>query len=145
MVRWEGLLSHVARHLEGVEARDLTRWFETNFYDRRPEVTGPIERPKPFLVHGYRVAARVAEKKAVKTVLPGPVTFARLSRDRHYTGTQSLCLAAAAAPDDAEWRSLTVDFRADGKLHSRPLLAEPTLGLAVYPAIAAARWWPRRP
>jgi 5-methyltetrahydropteroyltriglutamate--homocysteine methyltransferase len=120
MVRWEGLLSHVARHLEGVEARDLTRWFETNFYDRRPEVTGPIERPKPFLVHGYRVAARVAEKKAVKTVLPGPVTFARLSRDRHYGGLDKLARAVAAALADE-----VADLAAAGATHFQ--LDEPML------------------
>jgi 5-methyltetrahydropteroyltriglutamate--homocysteine methyltransferase len=97
MVRWEGLLSHVARHLEGVEARDLTRWFETNFYDRRPEIHGPLERPAPFLVHGYGIAAHVAEKVPVKTVLPGPVTFARLARDLHYGSPVKVARATAAA------------------------------------------------
>jgi len=120
LVRWEGLLSHVARHLEGVEARDLTRWFETNFYDRRPEVVGPIERPKPFLVHGYRVAAQVAEKKHVKTVLPGPVTFARLSRDRHYGSLAKLARAVAAALADE-----VADLVAAGATHFQ--LDEPML------------------
>jgi 5-methyltetrahydropteroyltriglutamate--homocysteine methyltransferase len=73
----------VAKHLDGVAPRDLVRWFDTNFYDRRPEVTGPIRRKGPFLVHDYEVAAAVG-KKPVKVVLPGPVTFARLAKDLHY-------------------------------------------------------------
>jgi len=96
LVRWEGLLSHVARHLDGVEPRDLARWFETNFYDRRPEVVGEIRRAAPFLVHDYRVAASVA-LTPVKMVLPGPVTFARLSRDRHYHDRAALARAVADA------------------------------------------------
>ena len=83
MVRWEGPLSHVARHLDGLEARDLVRWFDTNFYDRRPVAVGKVWRPTAFLVRDYEVAAGVAEKP-VKVVLPGPVCFARLSGDLHY-------------------------------------------------------------
>lgn len=96
MVRWEGPLSHVARHLSGVEPKDLVRWFDTNFYDRRPEVTGAIGWVEPFLVHDYSVAAAVG-KKLVKVVLPGPVTFARLSTDRHYRDLGALARDLAAA------------------------------------------------
>ena len=99
MVRWEGLLSRVARHLDGVEPRDLARWFETNFYDRRPEVVGEIRRAAPFLVHDYRVAESVA-LTPVKMVLPGAVTFARLSRDRHYDDRGALARAVADALAD---------------------------------------------
>lgn len=104
-VRWEGPLSHVARKLDGFEVKDLSRWFETNFYDRRPEVVGPIRRTHPFLVHDYEVAASVSQTRPVKMVLPGPVTFARLSRDRHYGKLESFVsdLAEALA---AETRDL---------------------------------------
>jgi 5-methyltetrahydropteroyltriglutamate--homocysteine methyltransferase len=96
MVRWEGPLSHVARHLRGTEPRDLVRWFDTNFYDRRPEVTGPVGWERPFLVHDYEVASAVGNKP-VKVVLPGPVTFARLSADRHYGDLRALATDVAAA------------------------------------------------
>ncbi len=96
LVRWEGLLSHVARHLEGAQPRDLGRWFETNFYDRRPEVAGPLRRARPFLVHDYQVAQAVTDKP-VKVVLPGAVTFARLARDRHYGRLEALARAVAEA------------------------------------------------
>lgn len=99
MIRWEGLLSRVARHLDGVEPRDLARWFETNFYDRRPEVVGEIRRAAPFLVHDYRVAESVA-LTPVKMVLPGAATFARLARDRHYEDRAALARAVADALAD---------------------------------------------
>ena len=96
LVRWEGPLSHVARHLNGLEAHDLVRWFDTNFYDRRPEAVGPISRKDPFLVRDYQVASEVTQKP-VKVALPGPVTFARLSRDRHYGSIGALARAVAEA------------------------------------------------
>ena len=72
---------------------------------------GPIERKTPFLLHGYEVATGVADKP-VKTVLPGPVTFARFSRDRHYADREALArimqtLAARSADilaDGRDWR-----------------------------------------
>jgi 5-methyltetrahydropteroyltriglutamate--homocysteine methyltransferase len=96
MVRWEGPLSHVARHLRGMEPRDLVRWFDTNFYDRRPAIVGEVGHDGPFLVHDYAVAAAVG-KKPVKVVLPGAVTFARLSRDLHYRDLAALARAIASA------------------------------------------------
>jgi 5-methyltetrahydropteroyltriglutamate--homocysteine methyltransferase len=105
MVRWEGPLSHVAHHLEGLEARDLTRWFDTNFYDRRPDIVGTIRRRAPFLVRDYEVAKATAEKP-VKVVLPGAVTFARLSRDLHYgkLAPAAEALADALAEEVADLR-----------------------------------------
>jgi 5-methyltetrahydropteroyltriglutamate--homocysteine methyltransferase len=103
-VRWEGPLSHVARHLTGLEATDLVRWFDTNFYDRRPVAVGPVRYVEPFLVHDYRVAVEVSPKIPVKVVLPGPVSFARLATDRHYGRLDAFAidLAAALAGEVAE-------------------------------------------
>ena len=97
LIRWEGPLSHLAKHLDGLEARDLVRWFDTNFYDRRPEVVGPVRHTHPFLVHDYEAAATVSQRLPVKVVLPGPVTFARLSTDRHYGKLPDFALALADA------------------------------------------------
>ena len=94
MVRWDGPLSHLVRHLDGLDSRGLRRWFDTNFYDRRVAVVGEIRRPGPFLVHDYRVAEDVAQKP-VKTALPGPVTFARLAIDGHYGDPERLAEALA--------------------------------------------------
>ena len=78
MIAWDGPLSHVATHLEGMRTAELFRWFDTNFYDRRPEVVGEIRRDRAFLRHDYEVAAAVSTARPVKPVLPGPVTTARM-------------------------------------------------------------------
>jgi 5-methyltetrahydropteroyltriglutamate--homocysteine methyltransferase len=64
MVRWAGPLSHLAHHLDGLATDGLTRWFDTNFYDRRVVVTGPIARRGPFLVEHYGAREAVAEALA---------------------------------------------------------------------------------
>jgi hypothetical protein len=58
---------------------------------------------------------------------------AGLTRERCYRGTQSLCLEAAAAAGDADWRYLVLEFEADAKIHTRPLLTDPTVGVACFP------------
>lgn len=70
---------------------------------------------------------------------------AELTRERCYTGTQSLRLEAQAGEGDDDWRSLLLDFKADSKMHGRPLLSEATIGLALFleppPAPADAEAW----
>lgn len=95
MVRWEGPLSHLVPHVSGLALGPLSRWFDTNFYDRQVRVVGPLARRGPFLVHDFEVAREVAQRSPVKTVFPGPVTFARLASDRHYADRAALALALA--------------------------------------------------
>ena len=97
MIGWEGPYSHLARHLQGLEPGGLFRWFDTNLYDYRVQVVGEIRRVAPFLVHDYEVAGAVAQNKTVKPVLPGPVTCARMARDRHYGSVEKLAAAFADA------------------------------------------------
>ena len=94
MVRWSGPLSHLARHVEGLETRGLRRWFDTNLHDRRVAVVGPIRRSRAFLVHGFDVAQTVA-KNPLKSILPGPVTFARMCIDEHYGDVEAVAEALA--------------------------------------------------
>ncbi len=96
MIRWEGLLAHVATHLDGLQARDRFRWFDTGFHDLRPEAVGPVRWVRPFLVRDHAVAKEVAHSP-LKVVLPGPVTFARLTIDRHYGSLDALATAVAEA------------------------------------------------
>jgi 5-methyltetrahydropteroyltriglutamate--homocysteine methyltransferase len=95
-VRWSGPLSHVASRLGGVRLDGLVRWFETGLFDRRPEVDGPIRRVAPILVRDARHALDV-RPKALKVALPGPVTLARVTRDRHYGDLGALARAFASA------------------------------------------------
>jgi 5-methyltetrahydropteroyltriglutamate--homocysteine methyltransferase len=98
-VRWSGPFSHVASRLLGVRLDGLMRWFETGLYDRRPEVVGPIVRPAPILVRDA-LHAQDVRPKALKVVLPGPVSLARVARDRCYGAIETLARAFAAALAD---------------------------------------------
>jgi 5-methyltetrahydropteroyltriglutamate--homocysteine methyltransferase len=103
MIRWSGPLSHLARQLDGLELRGLRRWFDTNFYDWRVAVVGPVRRRGAFLLHDFHVAERVA-KKPVKVTLPGPVSFARSASIEDGRSVEAVAheLAQALAAEVAE-------------------------------------------
>ncbi len=82
-IRWEDLVTPIARRLDGFEINGLSRWFNNNVYYRRPILHKTPKWTKPILVEEYRQAAACA-RKPVKAVLPGPYTFMKVSEDRHY-------------------------------------------------------------
>jgi 5-methyltetrahydropteroyltriglutamate--homocysteine methyltransferase len=93
-VRWDDILTPFARHMAGFEIGGLLRWFDNNTYYRRPICTGPVEWRGPSTVDAYRFAADAAGGP-VKAVIPGPVTFARMSVDEHYGSHEDFVLAVA--------------------------------------------------
>lgn len=95
-VRWFDEVTYIAGRLSGVDLAGLTRFFDTNTYFRRPTVDGAIEWTAPITVNDYTFAAENSAV-AVKPVLTGPYTLARLSDDRHYGGFESLLMAYATA------------------------------------------------
>ncbi|HET9316053.1 MAG TPA: hypothetical protein VFQ51_10710 [Vicinamibacteria bacterium] len=74
-VRWYDPISHLARHLDGVQINGLLRYFDTNFYFRQPVVSGRLRRRQPVLRREYEVA-RAATDRVVKPVLTGPFSLA---------------------------------------------------------------------
>ena len=92
--RWDDILTPFARNMAGFEIGGLLRWFDNNVYYRRPICTGDVEWRGPSSVESYKFARSVA-KNAVKAVVPGPVTFARLSVDEHYGSHENFVLAIA--------------------------------------------------
>lgn len=82
-IRWEDLVTPVAKRLGGFEINGLTRWFDNNIYYRRPILRKAPVRRGALLVDEYR-AAKALTAKPVKAVLPGPYTFVQMSEDRHY-------------------------------------------------------------
>ena len=94
-VRWDDLITPFARNMAGFEIGGLLRFFDNNVYYRRPVCTGPIDWRGPASVEAYRFARSVATVP-VKAVIPGPVTFARLSVDEHYSNHENFTLAIAS-------------------------------------------------
>ncbi|MDQ3985301.1 MAG: methylcobamide--CoM methyltransferase [Actinomycetota bacterium] len=93
-VRWDDILTPFARKMSGFEIGGLLRWFDNNVYFRRPVCKGAIEWGGPATVDAFAFAASVASVP-VKAVVPGPVTFARLSVDEHYGDHEEFTLAIA--------------------------------------------------
>ncbi len=86
-IRWEDLVTPLAKKIEGFEINGLERWFDNNVYYRRPILHKAPVRRGPILVDEYR-SAKASTAKPVKAVLPGPYTFVKLSEDRYYKNEQ---------------------------------------------------------
>ena len=84
--RWDDILTPFARQMAGFEIGGLLRWFDNNTYYRRPVCVGPVEWRGPASVDAFRFA-QATSSRPVKAVIPGPLTFARLSVDEHYGRT----------------------------------------------------------
>lgn len=91
---WEDILTPFARHIGGFEIGGLLRWFDNNVYYRRPVSVGRIEWRGPSSVDAFKFAASVATHP-VKAVIPGPITFARLSIDEYYGDHEKFVIAIA--------------------------------------------------
>ena len=93
-IRWEDLVTPIARRLDGFEINGLSRWFNNNVYYRRPILHRAPKWTKPILVEEYRWAAQCT-KRPVKAVLPGPYTFMKVSEDRYYKNDRKFALTMA--------------------------------------------------
>ena len=95
-IRWYDPVSHLAGKLAGIRINGLLRFFDTNFYFRQPVVEGKIERRQPLIVDEFKFA-RSKTARAVKPVLTGPYTLARLSLAKDAGTVQVAKLAEAYA------------------------------------------------
>ncbi|MGH2747821.1 MAG: hypothetical protein ACRDKB_07850 [Actinomycetota bacterium] len=93
-VRWDDIVTPFARNMAGFEIGGLLRFFDNNVYYRRPICKGPVEWRGPTSVADFHFASSATDRR-VKAVLPGPVTFARLSLDEHYNNHETFVLEIA--------------------------------------------------
>ncbi|MDH3626912.1 MAG: hypothetical protein OEV00_11715 [Acidobacteriota bacterium] len=134
---WSASVSAV----DGLESGEWVRWFETNFYDRRPVVVGDLRRRHSWLGHGAEVAATVSLRKPVKAVMTGPATFVRLARDEHYMDADKLAddYAAVLADEVTELRGAgTSHFQFDEPLLCRHPEDLDRIVRTLTPVVAAA-------
>lgn len=87
-------LDPLRRGMAGFEIGGLLRWFDNNVYYRKPICTADVEWRGPASVPAFSFAKEAA-KVTVKAVIPGPITFARLSIDEHYNDHERFVLAIA--------------------------------------------------
>lgn len=93
-IRWEDLVTPLARKLEGFEINGLERFFDNNVYYRKPILKGKPAWKSPAFVEDYRFASGITSKP-IKAVLPGPYTFVVLSEDRYFKNQAKFLRAMA--------------------------------------------------
>jgi 5-methyltetrahydropteroyltriglutamate--homocysteine methyltransferase len=93
-IRWFDLVTPLAKNIEGMEIGGLIRFFDNNFYFRRPVVKSEVKFKNYSTVEEFKFASLKATKK-VKAVIVGPFTLAKLSLDEHYHDLEKLTLDLA--------------------------------------------------
>lgn len=96
MIRWDDPLSPFTVKVEGLQRGGLTRYFDNNYYYRKPIVVGKVLLRETATEPDYLFATSQT-RRPVKAVIPGPYTFARLSEDRYYKDIEKLTVELAMA------------------------------------------------
>jgi 5-methyltetrahydropteroyltriglutamate--homocysteine methyltransferase len=87
-VRWDDLLTPFARNIEGCEVNGLLRFFDNNFYYRKPVIKSKMVFKDFTTLEDFKFAI-ANSNKSLKVVLPGGLTFAGLSLDEYYKDLMS--------------------------------------------------------
>ena len=93
-IRWDDLVTPLAKNIDGFEIGGLIRFFNNNVYYRRPVVKSKLSFRNYSTVEQFKFA-QANSSKPVKIALPGPFTFAQLSLDEHYGNLEELVLDLA--------------------------------------------------
>jgi len=88
-IRWDDLLNPFARNIEGCEINGLLRFFNNNFYYRKPVIKSRMVFRDYTTWEDYKFA-RNNSTKSLKVVLPGSLTWAKLSLNRYYKDLENL-------------------------------------------------------
>lgn len=96
LIRWDDLLAPFATAWSGVKRGPLERFYDNNTYFRQPTIDGPIASDGTTLVKSFTYAKSVATHE-LKVSVAGPITFATLAIDNHYTSLEDRVLAVADA------------------------------------------------
>ena len=90
-IRWDDLVNPFARSIRGMEIGGLLRFFDNNVYYRRPIVKSKLSFGSHSVVEEFRFARENSDKD-LKAVIPGALTFARLSLDEFYHDEEQLVM-----------------------------------------------------
>ncbi|MBI4355851.1 MAG: hypothetical protein HY597_05355 [Candidatus Omnitrophica bacterium] len=83
-IRWEDLVTPLAKRVDGFSINGLTRFYNNNVYYRQPILERAPRWKGPALVDDFRKAKALVKRAALKAVIPGPWTFTQLIEDRHF-------------------------------------------------------------
>ena len=98
-VRRENYIHYHCRHLNGIDFDNLTRTLARDgaTHMELPTITGAITvKPGHFLPHDFK-AAQASSDQPLKITVPGPITIADTTADKHYGDMKTLCRDLAQA------------------------------------------------
>lgn len=81
LVTWQDPISHFSKNINGIKLGGYDRYFDTNFYFRRPDIRTKPRFKAPVVVSEFEFTQKISAKP-VRAVLTGPLTLAA-----HCTGT----------------------------------------------------------
>jgi 5-methyltetrahydropteroyltriglutamate--homocysteine methyltransferase len=93
-IRWDDIVTPMAKRIEGFEIGGLIRFFDNNVYYRKPIATAELRWKTPATLDDY-LFARNHTTRRLKAVLPAPFTFACMSLDKHYGDFEAFVAALA--------------------------------------------------
>ena len=98
-VRRENYIHYHCRHFDGIDFVNLTQRLARDgaTYMESPTITDAITaRSGHFLPHDFRVA-QASSDRPLKITVPGPITIADTTADKHYGDMKTLCRDLAVA------------------------------------------------
>ena len=96
MVDWHDIFRPFARSWRNVSVDGLLRYFDNNFFYRIPVFVGEPDAIEPVLAPRVRDFVELAHPSVLKVVVPGPVTFARLSKNSSGLSGEELAVKIAS-------------------------------------------------
>lgn len=91
-LKWQDFIRPFAESLTGLrQGADLSRWFDTNSFYKKPFVVGEIGVGKPsFITEKYAENSSFGASKNKKISIPGPYTLASLVENKSYGSKEEL-------------------------------------------------------
>lgn len=89
MIDWHDIFRPFVESWRNAAVDGLLRYFDNNFFYRIPVFTGEPDITEPVLARRVLEYALLADPSKLKIVVPGPITFTKLSKNRSgYSDTE---------------------------------------------------------
>jgi 5-methyltetrahydropteroyltriglutamate--homocysteine methyltransferase len=100
LLRWDDLLDVTFSYLSGQEKGELMRFFDNNFYYRKPVIKdrlrARLEEYLSYLQGDIELAKQVGYTGTLKAVIVGPLTYSLLSDNQYYETVEELIMSYSA-------------------------------------------------
>jgi len=96
LLRYDDLMDITFSYLEGAEKSELIRFFDNNFYYRKPLIKNKLKKKNEIFIDDLKMARKILNeieyKAKLKAVIVGPLTYLRLSENSFYSDDSELLM-----------------------------------------------------